>query len=985
MKKWILKCLNQIKEKKTEFSTSVFSACFFGLAVVIPFFKNTLSSFPKIGDYSEHINSQASAHNLEIGTRVSSYYLYMLLAVVISAVLTVLIFALIKNRREGKQSKKAFGFVSGVSLIGAFSVLTSALLNYTFTDLFVVIAVFAVPVLFGFLFIIRAKNENKDFDMILYSISLSIVFVIFAGTILFRIGLSGSIFVFGAVALGVIFGLALFLITQTKFFAKNKNRFIIASIPLLFSSILQCIGLEMLNIINKRFNRAFNIGHEMYYLIIAASIVLFFVLFFTVKNKGKKNLIYRLFLPVTILAVALVVAQPERFAVVGMEFFEKANHGLSLHHLFEFGSIPLIENFDAHMLSKQFFGVLYGVLNGYEPWTSDIYFSLYTPIYYILAYTIFSKIIGRRNAFFFVLGFPILRMIAYPVFIYFALLVFALLRLLKNENIRNRILFCFVCVVICLYRLDVGFASIIAGLITYTIVNLSKEKAKNILWLVITGICSVLVVLIVFFGLSLIKGVPPVSRLGEFLQAAGSSQNWGYAKTGDKSLVVYNLLYHVLPLILAGIIGVVGYGYFTGSKEKYSRKGLVLFAFFSMFYYINLSRGIIRHSFIEENAVWYILGTYFLALLSLSAIRKGKMKAVKRFASVLMICVLILGICYPAFNSDEKPVPFINNGADSLASQGLSAESYKSQYETTVPMNGTRVKGEMPFQAKELKEVLDTILTEEQTYVDLASLNFFHAITNRINPLYVNQSPMMLSGDDMQIKAIEQLENSDVPIAILPISEEADIGFGSAIDGIAVDYKYYLLFEYVYKNYVPMIRLNGFDVYCLKEKREEYIEKLGFDYNIIENHPEVWTRNLGYIPLLWGEKDGNDAFVLAPELEQCNTTYDRMISTGFLPIGKPMNLVIEAESDAQTSGLVTLLACDINVGEFRFFISPGKHTYAIRVSADFNFWDIRTQSIRLMTDSPVKVTKFCLVADDGDVYSLMDMTFNGKCINYETD
>ena len=93
------------------------------------------------------------------------------------------------------------------------------------------------------------------------------------------------------------------------------------------------------------------------------------------------------------------------------EYFETANQGISLDHLFRYGDIPVIETFDAHMLSNQIFGDIYYLLNGYEPWTFILYDGFKSIINFLILYYLLKHLIGESNAFMLVLTFPLLAVL----------------------------------------------------------------------------------------------------------------------------------------------------------------------------------------------------------------------------------------------------------------------------------------------------------------------------------------------------------------------------------------------------------------------------------------------------------------------------------------------------------------------------------------------------------------------------------------------
>ena len=234
--------------------------------------------------------------------------------------------------------------------------------------------------------------------------------------------------------------------------------------------------------------------------------------------------------------------------------------------------------------------------------------------------------------------------------------------------------------------------------------------------------------------------------------------------------------------------------------------------------------------------------------------------------------------------------------------------------------------GENHKDADAFKKLADTVLTEDQTYLDAASVNYFYALTDRKNPFYVNQIPMMLNGDSGQRMAVNEAKKVDAPLALMPIYRDRDDGiFFSAIDGSALDYKFYKLYEYIYANYVPLVRLSEIDVYCLPEYRDAYAAQLAEGFNLIDTCPEFWERSLGYIPMLWGEKDGRDIYEQSESIEKPLNAVTEFETESFAPAPKAMNLVIEISADASGTGELVMLADGTPVGNYKFYLAQGMH------------------------------------------------------------
>jgi hypothetical protein len=506
----------------------------------------------------------------------------------------------------------------------------------------------------------------------------------------------------------------------------------------------------------------------------------------------------------------------------------------------------------------------------------------------------------------------------------------------------------------------------------------------------------------------------------------------------------------------------------------------------------------VRHSF-AENTIVFILGTIPLALLSLSVIIR-KSNNMLKFLSVSLAIIILINVNIPSYQG---------LGSSMLCS-AITSSSYKEQYTPAYSFNGTRVRGQlMPSEAESLKKILNTVLTPQETYFDFASVDYFYALVNRKNPVYVNQSPLMISGDSTQKYALQQIEEAKPPIVLMPIEGNR----WSNIDGITVDYKYYMITEYIYKNYVPLMRLPMFDIYCLKEKKYIYLHKLAegrlyneplysgnfdfirkdrlfcnnctsrFDENgnliltpsgnnpyvvgflkqleeqypelnnvnvinqpsqlkieyyaksigsiqmfyilkdndnfsgqqsksfvingpgqysailklpsipyefridvdteeiqlenltitqglqIINNQPEIWSRNLGEIPRLWAEKDGTKMFSSVPLLSAPQKAISSFITdTIDMPTNESMYLLIQLESTIDSEATVAFGKDQSKLGEFNFTISKGNHSYALRLSTDFHWWNTTGKYVFLSTSSPVNINKFCFISAESSNY-----------------
>lgn len=108
--------------------------------------------------------------------------------------------------------------------------------------------------------------------------------------------------------------------------------------------------------------------------------------------------------------------------------------------------------------------------NGYEPWSHSLYILYFYVLESIVLYFVFKKTLGDINSFFLILCVPILPVILNE-FALAGLFALFLIKLLNNPKIKNYYLFWILGILICLYKLDVGYGALLSGIVIYFIFN----------------------------------------------------------------------------------------------------------------------------------------------------------------------------------------------------------------------------------------------------------------------------------------------------------------------------------------------------------------------------------------------------------------------------------------------------------------------------------------------------------------------------------
>lgn len=812
------------KVKKTLWAMSFFLA----LAILLPKLNILFQFIPKLENFSGHILSNASLNRLDISARVSLFYKWIFGV----SILTLVLFAFL-NRIVKKQKTTNFQFfkyIKNISIIGIFSALGGIVFSW------IDFPVYFIALVLVFLFMETVKNNfEQNIEKAIWPVLVSIPYALFCYTFLkqksffniikpeitqqtlaFTVDPYLLVFMF----LQGIF--AVFFYFIAKKYSQKDNLFS-SSIYIVLAITIISVVLELCNVLNVRFGLTFNHPFLLYGLILLLATLLFFI-----KIKSNKidatSYFNNRFIPVLLLGLLMIMVQPWRMYSPANEFFETANHGISVDHFFRYGSIPMIETFDAHMMSMQLFAYIYGFLNGYEPWSPFLYTSYTYLLEIFITFYILKKVLGTLNSFFIVLCIPFLGIIQNE-FALAGLMILFLDRLIKNPITKNYYWFWTICFFLCMYKLDVGYAAVLSGLAIYVFILLYNKKMGELKKLAFTGAVFGGSILLIFSVLCLIKNINPITRLQEFAMAAMSNQSWAVTKMGDMKNVLFRLAYYILPILVVVLLIVTILKFFIKDRKTKIENNkryyaLLFFVFYTLFFIFNAPRGIVRHNFEYLNLV-RITSMIPIALLMYIIYIKGR-KGLVLFMSVFLGFYVVLG---------ETNMDF-SKRAYSLLTMSVNSGSFQEKFLDETPFNGTRLRYEFQNagEVEAFKKMLNTLLQPNETYYDFASVNYYHALVGRKNPSYINQTPLMINGDKAQEIEIQNIKNGKIPIILMPIKNN----YWHAIDEIYVDLKYYKMSEYIYQNYEPLYRMASFDIYVLKNKLPEFKNKLtlnGFTEN----------------------------------------------------------------------------------------------------------------------------------------------------------
>lgn len=822
--------MNKVKDfivaaiKENSFNNKAFLALsfFICLSLFSPFINILFEIKPEVSNFSQHIISNASINNLDVGKRVSLFYETLIGLFLFTGIVFIFLKKLTSNTND---ASKLLKHLYNISIIGILTFFSGILLYQTDT------AIYFILVSLLFLFNEIQTNKNNNIILALWPVLISFPIALFSYTFIknknflekippeLRIkGYVISIDFQALVFIFFLFGSAIvcYFIKNQILKKKESNKLLLASLPIVFVPTILSFLLESLNVINVRFDIVYNHPFLIFLILILVAFGLFFYLLNS-KKEAKSQIINKYFMSFCLLSYVILIAQPYRFMIPEKEFFEAANQGISVDHFFKYGSLPIVETFDAHMMSQQFFSYIYVFFNGYEPWAHSLYIQYFYILEILVLFFIFKKVLGDVYSFFIILCVPILPLISNE-FATAGLFALFIIKFLNNPKTKNFYLFWIVGILICLYKLDIGYSSLLSGIIIYLLFNKLLNNKFEIKKLIKSAVIVIFPLVVLFMVLCLIKSINPITRLQEFLLAAMSDQNWGIAQMGNMSNYLFRVSYYILPLIITTYAVYILFKLLF-QKEFFQEKlknqktvsAIIFFFFFFFFFIFNAQRGIVFHNF-EYGNIFRITSTIPIALLFLTLIFNNKNKLIYFFLVFLGMFLFM-----NSANADFKNISY------SLLTKSINSNSFHEKFLEMSSFNGTRLH--VTFDQTEInffKSFLDKSLAKDETYYDFSSTNLFHVLTNRKNPSYINQTPLMLNGDAAQDFEIENIKKNNISIVLMPIKNNIWHG----ITGSYVDLKYYKMAEYFYANYSPLYRSGTFDVYVLKSKKAYFEAKL---------------------------------------------------------------------------------------------------------------------------------------------------------------
>lgn len=847
------------KKKDGLWMALYFSVSFVLLNNPLETIKNEVSEFGRV-------IGNGIVNNVDVSKRIGNFTNWFILFA-ISFVLFYLLSNYIFHKNMREDGRKAADFLKNYMVLANCCLLLRCITYfndesgtaavYYFTDYAVMMA--AIIAVAYIVMGLEAKISIKDyarlhFAAVSVSFPIAIIFALEWGK--------------GRVLLGVWFIFAVLITLYCRFFIKGKQKekigrplgaicLMCALLPLLTSMYIELIHvLNQYSVFVARPAKYYKIAMLLFFIAVAG-IVLFI--------RGKKYKPEKLdgwAAPLFIFGVSCLAFQIPITSTYNPDMFEGANSSILLSSFFNFGSIPIVQHYGGHMMSFIWEGILYGIINGdFYGAAASPYGAIMEPFLAVLFYFLVKEVWDRRMAVFAALLFPFsMFWTVYGLGMLICVAAIAYVR--KNTYPRAALLWAAVvwCV---LYRLDLGFPfgiALVFAMLTYIIAEKNLKAAKE---LGITFAAWAVSGVVLWCAICLAKGIHPINRLIEFLQISMSNLNWGYAGIGDAGNTLFAWSYLLIPFMVT-----LGLLYTTFSKTMRERMGLgrwVLLLIMGWSYFGNFSRGLVRHSLVELLTVIVIWNAYLFLAMFISAYKDN----VRLFLPVFMVLIICnmqliqnenLTMKPIAENAVDKPGSIIESweparfseeeyqeakleqdrliaSGGSVDKQDLLPNRYMTYWEQVKhrkkKIERVKYADSLVRYVNKYKLLTETLLKEDETFVDFINKTLIYSLLGKENPVYVSQSPLQLSGEFTQKEYIKEM--TGVPLVLMPIDAD-NTRSSNSLDGITNLYRYYKVGENIFQNYVPLLQYgNDYAVWCLNDRLDEYKEKLspcleGYDY-----------------------------------------------------------------------------------------------------------------------------------------------------------
>lgn len=623
------------------------------------------------------------------------------------------------------------------------------------------------------------------------------------------------------------------------------------------------------------------------------------VLIFVLIRKQKKflesqeNYLFKTLVPVSL--VGCIILQQYAFTQIqSTDLFETANFWNPVMQYYRFGEIPFLHNMSSHLISDYFFQFVYTTLNGFDTSTDlQLYDFLKWPLYiysiYLFAIHYFEN---KYTALFFVLFSPFLWFLVSPLYSLVFISIYYIIKYLNSFEKKFLIYFFGSIVLITLWNLTIGVSLVFAAfLFSVSLFIYFKETRIQLLKIIaVFGISSIAFLGIYHFSFP--------THIRQFLLYFSANQAHGYSQLTNAFSIEFALNYYIYPILISLVFV---YNFFQLKTKSNITKNFVLI-FLCGIYFFSLQRGLVRHSFIENNESLIATTARLIILLEVYHLIKAH-----RYAFIALFSGIFV---FSTFTTIQTNFEGSSNFVEANVTFSLNDLPHlgKEKIQRTLPNQ------EYDWRTRTIVNFLKDNLSEKQTFLDFTYNPTLYYYTQKDVPSFFSQHIQNTVSEKAQEMNIKELEKSSIKYVLFSCQN----GFGvNDSDGIPNRVRYFRTTNYIFKHFVPYKEIGGYFIYVRKELNQPS-EKL-------EIPEENW--DLGYLPYYWKPTLENESFREKAKLH---------ISDGSIDLDKanvnPLTFLKLSVSTPKKMHL-KFTQGKLNV---RFKTKNGKHTYYFPIGCSEN-------------------------------------------------
>ena len=492
---------------------------------------------------------------------------------------------------------------------------------------------------------------------------------------------------------------------------------------------------------------------------------------------------------------------------VPTDMFEPANSGLMIQQFFEFGKIPIIESFNAHVFSDAIWGFIYAGLNGYSA-TGWSHYDFLQSVFEMLVIYFFIKGI-TKNAYISLGTIHLVPQlgILFPALYTISLLVLGLfIYALRTQKLSSYVMLASALPLAILFRIDIGTSSIIA-IIAAVILALSASLPLSIQWKKLVKIFAVIFIFAssLFMALLAIRETPIIPWLRDFSHILNSNQAFAYPALWNNRIDGYSIWhYFITPFVLVtSICALIIYSRLR--RLTVSRVVLLSYFFLAAFTLINMAlRGTVRHNLFENTTME--LSTFATLLFGGLVFFMLEKKGVYVQFSGFMIATTFIIYQFNLIPSNPKtPILLKNTGIMS------DAVAHLKQLPAVKPEQGRIERGIIPENIansnfNEFANFINNQMKDKETFFDFSNSPMLYVYTHKETPFFTNHL-MLMHDDYLQESALRRLKKYEIPVLVFAYTVPYNL------DSVPFQIRYYKLAEYFYQNYHPYAIINSREIW----------------------------------------------------------------------------------------------------------------------------------------------------------------------------